>query len=318
MKAPIDTGGRGAARRAAPRDRGGARHRVPPHCRIFPDPAIADAVPRGEGDRRARGLRRGAASSISGARGEGPMAEPALAAGSGTGVAVPAGETFADIREGVRALCAGFPGEYWCRLDRERAYPAAFVRALTEAGYLACADPRTLWRQRPAARRRRRDPGGNPPRRLQRRRPATRRCTPWARCCGTAPTTRRHAGCRASPPARCGSRPSPSPNPPPGRTPRGCGPGRCATATATASAARRCGPARAEHSDLMLLLARTAPVEEGGAAPPRPVGVPRRYPRRARRCALDPPDPHHDKPRHHGDLLRQSLRARRRADRRGG
>lgn len=69
------------------------------------------------------------------------MAEPALAAGSGTGVAVPAGETFADIREGVRALCAGFPGEYWCRLDRERAYPAAFVRALTEAGYLAALIP---------------------------------------------------------------------------------------------------------------------------------------------------------------------------------
>ena len=43
----------------------------------------------------------------------------------------------AQIRGSVRALCADFPGEYWRRLDRERAYPTAFVKALTEAGYLA-------------------------------------------------------------------------------------------------------------------------------------------------------------------------------------
>jgi len=50
-------------------------------------------------------------------------------------------EDFADIREGVRRLCAEFPGEYWRKLDRERAYPTAFVEALTEAGYLACLVP---------------------------------------------------------------------------------------------------------------------------------------------------------------------------------
>src|SRR3954462_13077956 len=43
----------------------------------------------------------------------------------------------APIREAVRALCAGFPGEYWRKLDRERAYPAEFVAALTKAGFLA-------------------------------------------------------------------------------------------------------------------------------------------------------------------------------------
>ena len=32
-------------------------------------------------------------------------------------------ETFSDIRQGVRALCARFPGDYWRDLDRERAYP---------------------------------------------------------------------------------------------------------------------------------------------------------------------------------------------------
>jgi acyl-CoA dehydrogenase len=47
----------------------------------------------------------------------------------------------ADIRAGVRALCARFPGEYWRKLDRERAYPTDFVRALTEAGYLGCLIP---------------------------------------------------------------------------------------------------------------------------------------------------------------------------------
>ena len=55
------------------------------------------------------------------------MAEFRLVAEPGAEVAVPVGETFAEIREGVRALCADFPGSYWQALDRERAYPAAFV-----------------------------------------------------------------------------------------------------------------------------------------------------------------------------------------------
>jgi len=46
-----------------------------------------------------------------------------------------------EIRDGVRALCERFPGEYWRQLDRERAYPTAFVQALTEAGYLAALIP---------------------------------------------------------------------------------------------------------------------------------------------------------------------------------
>jgi acyl-CoA dehydrogenase len=50
-------------------------------------------------------------------------------------------DTLADIREAVRALCARFPGEYWRALDRERAYPTEFVAALTEAGYLAALVP---------------------------------------------------------------------------------------------------------------------------------------------------------------------------------
>ena len=47
----------------------------------------------------------------------------------------------AEIRAAITRLCAGFPGEYWRRLDAERAYPTAFVQALTKAGYLACLIP---------------------------------------------------------------------------------------------------------------------------------------------------------------------------------
>ena len=50
-------------------------------------------------------------------------------------------EDLKPIRESVRALCAGFPGEYWRVLDRERAYPAEFVAALTKAGFLAALIP---------------------------------------------------------------------------------------------------------------------------------------------------------------------------------
>ncbi len=48
---------------------------------------------------------------------------------------------FDDIREAIRKLCAGFPGEYWQDLDRRRAYPTEFVRALTEGGYLSVLIP---------------------------------------------------------------------------------------------------------------------------------------------------------------------------------
>ena len=46
-----------------------------------------------------------------------------------------------DIRAGVERVCAGFPNDYWVRLDHESAYPTAFVTALTEAGYLGALIP---------------------------------------------------------------------------------------------------------------------------------------------------------------------------------
>jgi acyl-CoA dehydrogenase len=45
------------------------------------------------------------------------------------------------IRRGVRELCKQYPDEYWRDLDEQRAYPEAFVNALTEAGYLAALIP---------------------------------------------------------------------------------------------------------------------------------------------------------------------------------
>lgn len=50
-------------------------------------------------------------------------------------------ETDEQIRDVVRQLCADFPGEYWRKLDAERAYPTAFVRAMTEAGFLGALIP---------------------------------------------------------------------------------------------------------------------------------------------------------------------------------
>jgi hypothetical protein len=52
-----------------------------------------------------------------------------------------ASDTHAPIRSAVRALCEKFPGEYWRKLDRDRGYPTEFVTALTKAGYLAALIP---------------------------------------------------------------------------------------------------------------------------------------------------------------------------------
>lgn len=45
------------------------------------------------------------------------------------------------LRTRIRELCAKYPDEYWRKVDRERAYPEEFVAALTDAGYLAALIP---------------------------------------------------------------------------------------------------------------------------------------------------------------------------------
>jgi acyl-CoA dehydrogenase len=64
------------------------------------------------------------------------QATPSEAAAS-----VPLGEDFPEIREAIRAICAGFPGSYWRGVEDEDTYPEAFVRELTQSGYLAALIP---------------------------------------------------------------------------------------------------------------------------------------------------------------------------------
>ena len=48
---------------------------------------------------------------------------------------------YPELRDAVRRLCADFPAPYWRTLDEERGYPADFVRALSQAGFLAALIP---------------------------------------------------------------------------------------------------------------------------------------------------------------------------------
>ena len=50
-------------------------------------------------------------------------------------------ESHQDIRDAIRALCTEFPGEYFRKIDEQRAYPEAFVDALTKAGWMAALIP---------------------------------------------------------------------------------------------------------------------------------------------------------------------------------
>lgn len=50
-------------------------------------------------------------------------------------------DEYQDIRDAVRALCAEFPAEYHRKIDAERGYPEAFVQALTEGGWMAALIP---------------------------------------------------------------------------------------------------------------------------------------------------------------------------------
>lgn len=54
---------------------------------------------------------------------------------------VPAGNDYPELREGIQRICAKYPGEYWRGLEEREAYPTAFITELTEAGYLAALIP---------------------------------------------------------------------------------------------------------------------------------------------------------------------------------
>ncbi|MDP4590772.1 MAG: acyl-CoA/acyl-ACP dehydrogenase, partial [Burkholderiaceae bacterium] len=48
---------------------------------------------------------------------------------------------YQEIRDGIRSLCAQFPDEYFRKVDEARGYPEAFVKALTDAGWMAALIP---------------------------------------------------------------------------------------------------------------------------------------------------------------------------------
>ena len=50
-------------------------------------------------------------------------------------------DAYQEIRDAIRALAAGFPAEYFRQIDHDRTYPEAFVDALTKAGWLAAMIP---------------------------------------------------------------------------------------------------------------------------------------------------------------------------------
>ena len=54
---------------------------------------------------------------------------------------IPEADQYQDLRDAVRALCAGFDSNYWQGVDAARGYPEAFVTALTDAGWLAAMIP---------------------------------------------------------------------------------------------------------------------------------------------------------------------------------
>lgn len=56
-------------------------------------------------------------------------------------LSVSCGEDYPEIRESVRRVCADFPGSYWRELEEQEAYPTAFVKALTDAGFLGALIP---------------------------------------------------------------------------------------------------------------------------------------------------------------------------------
>ena len=56
-------------------------------------------------------------------------------------ITMPIGETYPEIRDAVRKLCEKSPGTYWQEKDRDRTYPTEFVNELTESGFLAVLIP---------------------------------------------------------------------------------------------------------------------------------------------------------------------------------
>ena len=71
------------------------------------------------------------------------LAETNLEADAEAPVSFELGEDHPELRESIRRICADFPGEYWRGVEARTGYPSEFVKALTEAGFLAALIPET-------------------------------------------------------------------------------------------------------------------------------------------------------------------------------
>ncbi|GAA5232597.1 acyl-CoA dehydrogenase [Verticiella sediminum] len=69
------------------------------------------------------------------------MTSPNETPADSAAISLTLGEDFPDIRDAVRRVCAAFPDEYWRELDEREGYPTDFIAALTEAGFLAALIP---------------------------------------------------------------------------------------------------------------------------------------------------------------------------------
>ena len=133
---------------------------------------------------------------------------------------MPSADLHQDLRRGVRDLCKAFPDAYWRELDAARAYPDAFVKALTDAGYLAALIPEEYGgsglgvTEASIILEEVNRSGGN-----------AGACHAQMYTMGTllrhgSDAQKRDVSCRRSPAARCGCRRSASPNRPRDRTRR--------------------------------------------------------------------------------------------------
>ena len=229
----------------------------------------------------------------------------------------PYAPTHPEIREAVRQLCLNFPGAYWRELDRERGYPTEFVKALTEAGWLAVLIPEEYG-------------GAGPPlsaaaavlEEIQRAGCNGGACHAQMYIMGTllrhgsAEQKQRYLPQIASGELRLQAF---------GVTEPTTGTDTIALRTTAVRKGdstyvvngQKVWTSRAQHSDLMLLLARTTPLEQ---AKKRTDGLSVFLVdmREALGNGMThPADPHHDQPRHERGLLRRPASAGGEPDRRG-
>ncbi len=227
-----------------------------------------------------------------------------------------AGADHAEIRDAVAKLCRDFPGEYWRALDRERAYPTAFVERLTKDGFLSVLIPEEY------------DGSGLGLRAATAILEEIHRAGCNGAAChaqmytmgallrhGSAEQKARYLPKIASGELRLQAF---------GVTEPTSG----TDTTRIRTFARREGDryivngqkiwiSRAEHSDLMLLLCRTTPREEVEEDDRRHDGAAGRHARGDRKWPHDPAHPHHAQPRDDRALLRQYAGSRRESHRRG-